>query len=301
MSAAQVAKNTKFEVMTEISPLGDQIGAEVEGFDLNNVTDKGFAEIRDALWQHLVLRFRGQDFQDEAHLALNARFGQLDYTPEKLIRGEDRIPGQPYMEVVSNIVTDGKKLGALGNHELVWHSDMSFLKRPYGVSILRSIELPSDGGDTSFANMFAALDAMPRELRARIEGRSTSQDGFLDTKEGNMTGEVGAEPERVENQYDGTPGVHPLVRTHPETGRKYLYLGRRPRSSIVGLSEQESEALLDQLWAHATQPQFTWTQIWALGDVILWDNRCTLHHRTEFDPTSRRILRRTATLGEVPH
>lgn len=286
----------------EFSPLGEQIGAEVLDFDLNDVTDESFVEIRTALWDHLVLRFRGQNLDDDAHLALNARFGALDYSPGRLIRGEDRVPEQPKMEIVSNILIDGNKsYGSLASHELVWHSDMSFLKRPYGVSILRALELPSAGGDTNFSNMIKALEGISDDLRDQIDGRSTSQDGFLDSKEGAMQGEVSAEADRVENQYDGTPGVHPLVRTHPETGRKFLYLGRRPRSSVVGLSEADSEALLDALWAHATDPHFTWTQEWELGDVILWDNRCTLHHRTEFDPRSRRILHRTACLGEVPY
>lgn len=285
----------------KFSPLGQNIGADVEDFDLNDTTDLTFPIIRDALWEHLVLRFRKQTLEDEMHLSLNARFGPLDYPPEKLIRGEDRLSELPYMEVVSNIVEDGKRVGALGNHELVWHSDMSFLKRPYGVSILRAVELPPHGGKTSFSNMFKALQDIPNFLLEDINGRSTSQSGFLDSKEGVMRGKVSLASKRVANQYDGTPGVHPIVRTHPESGRQFLYLGRRPQSTVLGLTEHDSNELLDELWKHATQPQFTWTQEWRLGDVILWDNRCTLHHRTEFDPAARRILRRTACLGEVPY
>ena len=286
----------------KLSPLGQNIGAEVEDIDLNDVTDETFPGIRDALWEYRVLRFRGQNLEDEAHLGLNTRFGPLDYTPGRLIRGEDRIPESLHMEIVSNIVIEGNKsFGSLSNDELIWHSDMSFLKRPYGVSILRAVELPPAGGETSFSNMVRALEELPDDLRGQIDGRSTSQDGFLDSKDGAMVGEVTAEADRVENQYNGAPGIHPIVRTHSETGRQFLYLGRRPRSSVVDLPAAESEALLDALWAHATQPRFIWTQEWQLGDLILWDNRCTLHQRTAFDPASRRILRRTACLGEVPY
>lgn len=281
-------------------PTSKEIGADVDGCDLTALDNDDFDLIEAALWKHLVLRFRHQDLDDETHLALNARFGDLDYTPERLIRGAVRIPGSPYMEVVSNVVEDDKPVGALGNHELVWHSDMSFLKRPYGVSILRSIELPPVGGNTSFANMFRALETLPADLRAQAENHSTSQDGFLDTRDGRRRNPPGEESEVVEGQYDGSPAIHPIIRTHPEIGEPYLYLGRRPRSSVVGLPEAESEQLLDALWEHATQSDLSWTQEWELGDVILWDNRCTMHHRTEFDPSARRILRRTACRGEIP-
>lgn len=193
----------------------DTIGADVEDCDLNDLIHDKFSDIRDALWKHLVLRFRGQKFGDEAQLNLNARFGNLDFTPERLIRGEIRISDSPYMEIVSNIFEDGRPIGALGNHELVWHSDMSFLKRPYGVSILRSVELPPSGGDTSFANMFHALDSMPTSLRRDVEGRSTIQDGFLDTKSGEWRGTLTDNDQIVEGQYDGTPAIHPIVRTLP--------------------------------------------------------------------------------------
>ena len=285
----------------KFSPMTDTIGADVEDCDLNDLIHDKFSDIRDALWKHLVLRFRGQKFGDEAQLNLNARFGNLDFTPERLIRGEIRISDSPYMEVVSNIFEDGRPIGALGNHELVWHSDMSFLKRPYGVSILRSVELPPSGGDTSFANMLHALDTMPSSLRRGVEGRSTIQDGFLDTKSGEWRGTLTDNNQIVEGQYDGTPAIHPIVRTHPETQRQYVYLGRRPRSSVVDFQEADSKTLLDELWKHATRSEFTWTQKWKLGDVILWDNRCTMHHRTEFDVNARRILRRTASRGEVPY
>ena len=285
----------------KFSPMTDTIGADVEDCDLNDLIHDKFSDIRDALWKHLVLRFRGQKFGDEAQLNLNARFGNLDFTPERLIRGEIRISDSPYMEVVSNILEDGRAIGALGNHELVWHSDMSFLKWPYGVSILRSVELPPSGGDTSFANMFHALDYMPTSPRREVEGRSTIQDGFLDTKSGEWRGTLTDNNQFVEGQYDGTPAIHPIVRTHPETQRQYVYLGRRPRSSVAGLQEADNKTLLDDLWTHATRPGFTWTQKWQVGDVILWDNRCTMHHRTEFDVNTRRILRRTASRGEVPY
>ena len=243
----------------KFSPLTDTIGAEVEDCDLNDLTYDKFSDISGALWKYLVLLFRGQKIGDESQLNLNERFGSLDFTPERLIRGEIRIFGSPYMEVVSNILEEGRPIGALGNHELVWHSDMSFLKRPYGVSILRSVELPPSGGHTSFANMFHALDTMPSSLRRGVEGRSTIQDGFLDTESGEWRPAPTDTNQIVDGQYDGTPAIHPIVRTHPETQRQFVYLGRRPRSSVVGLQEEHSKTLLNELWNHATRPEFIWT------------------------------------------
>ena len=286
------------EDMLSIVPIGECIAADVVDFDLNTLTDDSFDVLREALWQHLVLRFRNQEFDDHAHLALNARFGDLDYTPPQLIGAPHREPDPPFMETVSNILEDGEAIGSLGNDELVWHSDMAFLKRPYGVSILRAVELPPAGGDTSFANMFRALETLPDDLRKAIDGRKSLQDGFLNDRTGNKP-RLDPNRPRVEGQYDGTGAEHPFIRTHPETGRHYLYLGRRPRSSVIGMAESDSVDLLDALWEHATKPELIWTHHWRLGDVILWDNRCTMHHRTPFDPACRRILRRTATRGEL--
>lgn len=282
-----------FELLTPV------IGADVSGIDLRELTAGQFDILRDALAEHLVLRFRGQEIDDLTQLDVNERFGALDFTPNHLFGGLPWNPELPHLETVSNIREDGKDVGSLGNDELVWHSDMSFLKRPYGISILRALELPNSGGNTSFINMYAALERLPNPLRDRIDGLSTLQDGFL-TRDSAIPGELLTERPPIDGEYDGSGAEHPLVRTHKETGRPFLYLGRRPRSSIVGLPAAESDALLDELWETAVSPDITWTQEWQVGDIILWDNPCTMHHRTAFDPDARRLLRRTACRGEVP-
>jgi taurine dioxygenase len=190
--------------------------------------------------------------------------------------------------VISNIRRDGVPIGGLGDGEAIWHADMTYVERPPMAAILYAIEIPPAGGDTYWANMYLAYETLPAELKRRIEGREAVHDATYNSAGTRRKGYQDVTDPRT------APGArHPLVRAHPETGRKCLFLGRRRNSYVVGLDLNESETLLDQLWAHATQPQFTFRQQWRVGDVMVWDNRCTLHRRDAFDPRARRLLHRT--------
>jgi taurine dioxygenase len=172
---------------------------------------------------------------------------------------------------------------------------MSYHDVPPSASLLYALEIPSAGGDTSFCSMYAAYDTLPAEILRGIRDRVAIHD-MTYTSAGDLR--RGITPVHDVTQ---TPGArHPLVRVHPLSKRKALFLGRRRNGYIVGLPVPESEALLDRLWAHATQPQFVFTHRWSVGDVVMWDNRCVMHRREAFDPQSRRIMHRTQVKGEVP-
>jgi taurine dioxygenase len=208
-----------------------------------------------------------------------------------------RDEGHPEITVVSNVVENGVAQGGLGDGELVWHSDMSSFEAPPNQTILHSIDVPSGIGRTGFNNMYLACDTLPPELRARVDGLMLKHDATIDAAgylRKNFKG--AAEDIRV-----SPGGVHPLVRTHPETGRNCLFLGRRSKSYVAGMSVEESEALLDALWKHAMQPRFEWYHDWKNGDILMWDNRCVMHRRDPFDPSVRRTLHRVVIRGTAPY
>ncbi len=277
----------------ETIPTGHALGAEIRGVDLaGNLDDASFGAIRAAWHEHLVLLFRGQNLEARDLAALARRFGELDRVP-----GWDDAhpPGEPDLLVISNVEQDGRPIGVLGSDEAEWHTDMSYIEHPPAASVLYALEVPDSGGDTGFLNMYAALDELPGELRAAIDGRMLNHDSSYDS-----TGSLrpGATPVSDPGQAPGAR--HPMVRNHPEAARQALYLGRRNNAYVVGLSVADSEALLDALWAHATRADYAWAQEWRPGDVLLWDNRCTMHRRTAFDAGARRIMYRAQIKGEKP-
>jgi taurine dioxygenase len=280
----------------DVRPADAPLGAEVRCGDLRSAGDQTFVEIRKAWLDHLVLVFRGQTLSDDDLLALGARFGTLDNTHRPQPTDQ---PGQhaqnKALSIVSNVVEDGKPLGALGHGDLVWHTDMSYIAVPPDASVLYSLEVPAEGGETGFCNMYLALDTLPRELRAKIESVSLKHDATHNSGGFLRSGfDVPGDPST-------SPGPsHPAIRTHPETGIDALYLGRRPHSYVHGLSLPESEALLDRLWAHASKPELAWYHKWAAGDVVIWDNRCTMHRRNAFADDTRRIMHRTQIKGSQP-
>jgi taurine dioxygenase len=278
-----------------VVPSGAALGADVRGVDLRRVDDAAFAVIRRAWLDHKVLRFRGQDLDDDALAGFSRRFGELDMAP--ITRsGRPFQPDRPEVTVISNIVVDGRPIGGLGAGEAEWHSDMSYNEVPPDGSLLYGIEVPEGHGDTWFADMVAAHDALPEAMRARLAGLRCKHDATR-----NSAGELRA-GYREHYAPEERPGaVHPMVRTHPETGRKALFLGRRRNAHVMGLSPEESDRLLDELWAFCTQPRFVWVQKWRQGDALLWDNRCVLHRRDPFDPSLRRLMHRTQIRGTRPY
>jgi taurine dioxygenase len=276
-----------------VTPTGAALGAEIDGVDLRRVSDGDFAALHRAWLDHLVLLFRGQMLSDDEMIAFSRRFGDLDWAPIQE-NGRRFVEGHPEIYVVSNVIENGVAIGSLGAGEAVWHTDMSYLEDPPKASMLYAIEIPPAGGNTGFTNMYRAYEALPEALKRRIAGRRVKHDGTY-----NSGGYVraGVAPTDDPRQAPGT--CHPIVCTHPETGRKCLYLGRRRNAYIEGLELADSEALLDEVWRYATRDELTWYNQWRVGDVVLWDNRCTMHRRDPFDASSRRIMHRTQIKGEA--
>ena len=278
-----------------IRKIGDALGAEVCGVDLSRPIDaEAFSAIRGAWLDNLVIRIRGQTLTDPQLLAFSQLFGELD-PPGPNPYGKPFLPAHPEMNVISNIKADGAPIGGLGDGEAIWHSDMTYIETPPSAALLYALEVPPEGGDTFWANMYLAYEALSVDVKKRIEGLDAIHDATYNSAGIKRKGYADVTDPR------SAPGAHHrLVRTHPETGRRCLFLGRRRNSYIVGFELEESEALLDELWAHATQTQFTFRQQWLVGDLMIWDNRCTLHRRDSFDAASRRLMHRTQIKGDRP-
>ena len=281
----------------EVRPTGAALGADLGHVDLADLSDRAFAAIRRALLGHLVLRIRGTEIDDRSFLALARRFGEVE-PPEARTRTEAMtVPGFPEMSIISNLVEGGVAKGESGDGELRWHTDHGFMAQPVALSMLLARAVPASGGDTSFANMYRAYEELPGGLRRQVEGRSINHQASHTSTGQRRPGYL----ELTSDDPRDLPGaLHPIVRTHPQTGRKGLYLGRRFGSYVPPLPLDESEALLDELWDHATRPELTWTQEWQVGDLIIWDNRCTLHRRESFAGHGLRRMHRLMTKGERP-
>ncbi len=277
-----------------IIPTGAALGADIVGVDLSQpVSHDVYTQIRQAWNDHLVLRFRGQKLDDPSFLAFARRFGDLDKAP--VHASKDVVNHHPEITVMSNIKVDGKPIGSLGNYEAVWHTDMSYNDLcPMG-SMLYAIEVPPNGGNTGFANMYRAFDTLPAELKRAIIGKTCRHDSSR-----NSAGELRVGFKDAVDPREAPGVIHPIIRTHPETKRNALFLGRRKSAYIIGLPLNESEDLLNRLWAHATQKEFEWYQVWQLGDMIMWDNRAAMHRRDSFDANTRRLMHRTQIKGCKP-
>jgi len=272
---------------------GRALGAEIGGVDLRTIDDAGFAAIHRAWLDHLVLLFRGQQLTDDDLIAFSRRFGALDWAPVQET-GRRFVEGHPEIYVVSNVIENGVPIGSLGAGEAVWHTDMSYLEAPPKASMLYALEVPPAGGNTYFCSMYRVYELLPEELRRSIAGLTLKHDGTY-----NSGGYVRQGVTAVDDPVESAGVYHPLVVTHPETGRRALYLGRRRNAYIGGLALAESEALLDELWSYTAREDVSWFNQWRTGDVVLWDNRCTMHRRDPFDPQSRRVLHRTQIKGET--
>jgi taurine dioxygenase len=276
-----------------VVPTDGRLGAEIRGVDLRRLGDDVFAAIHRAWLDHLVLLFRGQELTDAELIAFSRRFGELDLAPIQEA-GRRFVEGMPELYVVSNVLKDGEPIGSLGYGEAVWHTDMSYLPDPPMASILYALEIPPTGGNTEFVNMYSVYEALPADLQRRIAGLRVKHDGTYNSGGYVRQGVTPTDDPRE------SPGVfHPLVCTHPETRRRLLYLGRRRNAYIEGFDSSESEALLDALWAYTDRAEFAWHTVWQVGDLVLWDNRCTMHRRDSFDPAARRVMHRTQIKGQT--
>lgn len=279
----------------EIRPLPNDVGAEIIGLDLAKpVTAEDFARIHRAHLDYHVVVFREQRITPEQQIAFSRRFGELQIHVLK----QFLLAGHPEILIVSNIVENGQNIG-LGDAGKFWHSDLSYKELPSLGSMLHAQELPSEGGDTLFADMHKALDGLPPALRKAIDGRKASHSytaRYSETKfEGNwrptLTPEQLAQVKVVE---------HPIVRTHPETGRKALFVSEGFTTHIVGLPEDESRAILAELYAHSVLPENIYRHRWQAHDMVFWDNRSLLHLAAGCPGHLRRKLFRTTIQGDAP-
>lgn len=295
MSATAAAAKPVAQSGITVTPITKHIGADIAGIDLTQpISDAQFAQIHDAWMQHQVLRFRGQNMTREQLQDFSRRFGALDKAPINT-RGKPWVEGFPEMAVMSNIKVDGESIGSLGYGEAVWHTDMSYNEITPSGALLYGVEVTKSGGETGFLNMYHAYETLPADLKAAIEGKSIKHDASR-----NSAGELRAGFKEVTDPREAPGAVHPVVVRHPVTGRKALFLGRRPFGYVMGMSLEDSEALLNRLWAHASQEDLAWFQKWKVGDLLIWDNRCVMHKRTAFDANERRLLYRTQIKGVKP-
>jgi taurine dioxygenase len=276
----------------DIVPTSAALGAEVRGVDLRGIDEGTFGHLMQAWHQYSVLLIRGQSLNDQDLISFSRRLGDLDWAPVQE-NGRRFVEGLPEIYIVSNVKVNGEAIGSLGDGEAVWHTDMSYLEVPPKASMLYSLEVPPTGGNTSFCSMYAIYEALPGKLKERIANFKIKHDGTY-----NSGGYVRQGVAAIDDPLTSPGAVHPLVCTHPNTGRPMLYLGRRRNAYLIGLPLAESEALLDELWAFVDRPEFTLEHIWRVGDLVIWDNRCTMHRRDAFDPGSRRIMHRTQVKGE---
>ncbi|HEX9432463.1 MAG TPA: TauD/TfdA family dioxygenase [Burkholderiales bacterium] len=275
----------------KILPLGSGLfGAEVQGIDLARASPVQIDAIKNAWYRHDVLLFRKQRLTDDDLLSFSRHFGTLDSPPNQGA-GRKSPRGYPEIYIVSNVLDEkGEPIGALGDGEAAWHTDMSYAAQPPDASMLYSLEIPAAGGDTWFSSMKAALAKMPKALVERIRNLEIKHDGTYDSG-----GYVrrGLTPSNDPRTSVGTP--HPMVIEHPVSGEAALYLGRRRNAYVMGLELDESEHLLDEIWSFVETALYR--HQWALGDLVLWDNRTTMHRRDAFDGKARRVMHRTQIKG----
>jgi len=283
LSATASMRPTTFAVR----PLSPAVGAEIIGVDLRDDIDDALAQqVLDVWHRHLVILLRGQKLSEDDQVRFAERFG-----PPAKIHTKQFVRSHPAVMLISNVREDGKPIGALPDGEMQFHTDQCHQEIPAKASMLYAIEVPSVGGNTLFANAYLAYEALPDDIKRRIDGRKALNAYDYDTAATIRKAEV---PE-------GAPCyAHPVVRTHPVTGRKALYVNRLMTRSIEGLDPEESEELLTFLFDHQEQPQFVYEHVWRAGDILMWDNRCTLHARTDFSADERRLMRRVTILGEKP-
>lgn len=293
--STEVATEPLHTASFTVRPLDAPLGAEVVGLDLAEpLSDEDFATLHRAHLQHHVLVFRDQHITPAQQVAFSRRWGVL----QRHVLHQFALQGHPEVLVVSNIVEDGRPLG-LGDAGVYWHSDLSYKRRPSLGSFLHAQELPADGGDTCLANQHLAWEKLPAPLQARVR-TLRAEHSYL---------KVYAELQRrspwrpdlsAEQIAQVPPELHPVVRTHPETGRLALFVSEHFTTRIEGLTADESDALLQMLNAHATQPAFVYRHRWRAHDMVFWDNRSVLHLATGCPPQQRRRLNRTTIEGDVP-
>lgn len=278
----------------EIRPLSDALGAEVTGLDLSRpMDDETFARVHGAHLDHHVVVFRDQQLSPEAQIAFSRRFGPLDQHPAD----DATLAGHPEILLVSTKKENGNYIG-LPDAGPMWHSDLAYMERTSLGTMLYGVEIPDAGGDTGFANMHRAYETLPPGLKAKVDGK---RGVFL---AGRNNAKRSFRRRYTEAQQEKTPAVtHPICRTHPENGRKSVFANPQHTIAIEGMSEAESDAVLEELFEHCARPEFAYYHRWRAGDLVFWDNRSVWHiadHSRLDDPTYIRHLHRTTIEGDAP-
>ena len=277
----------------QVIPIAGTFGADITGVSLGSLSDAWFEDIYGAWLEYGVLRFREQSLTKDDLQAFSHRFGPLEEMPLGRLSATQKAKiDNRYVTPISNIVVDGKPIGGLGDAEASWHSDMTYVESPPPASVLLGVEIPPVGGDTFFADQREALATLPDSLRARINDLTIKHDAAHDS-----VGLLRPGFEAFDDPRDAPGAEHAIILNHDETGDECLYLGRRDWAYIPGLSLEDSEALLDELWRYAIPGHAVVEQNWLPGDVIVWDNRRCLHRRSSIDPSHRRLLLRCQVLA----
>jgi taurine dioxygenase len=262
-----------------VIPSGCACGAEIRGLDLREPLSESEAQvIRQALLDHLVIYFRGQLINEQQQVDFTRHFG----TPVEHVREQRDRPVKEIF-IISNVQENGQPIGALGNDEISYHSDLSYMLKPGKISTLFAVEIPSVGGETEWVNCYTIYEALEPELKARLKGLRAVHRHYIESQN----------PKELID--------HPVVRRHPETGRPSLFVSPHFTKKILGLSAAESDALLAELNTFVHQPRFAYRHNWRVGDLLVWDNRASMHRREPFPATERRIMKRTQIFNdEIP-
>lgn len=281
-------KNLRFE------PLENGIGAEVNGIDLaNDVTAEECEQIMIALANHGILLFRHQQITPEQHITFSRHFGIM----EEHVISEFLLPGHPEILVISNVKEGGRHIGAYGGAKL-FHSDLSYKEEPSLGSLFYCRECPPSGGETEFADMAAAYDALPRNRRSWLDKQVAVHD-YVFHYETYLTHR---DPLTTEQKAKLSPTHHPAVYTHPDTGRRAIYISEGLTSHFDGMDFDESRGIIKMITDFATQEQFVYRHAWQPGDLVFWDNRSTMHRALPFDQDRyRRVMHRTTIKGSRPY
>ena len=274
----------------DVVPLTPNIGAEIRGVDLRDELDaETVAAIRDAWLDHIVILIRDQRFDKDDQVRFTNHFGEIGVLARpKQYRtsGHDDMPDG--MMLISNVRENGEPIGALPDGEMMFHHDMLHAETPHAATLLYAVEIPSEGGNTLFASGYAAYDTLPEDVREPLEGRKA----FHHYNYGSVQKGDGK----------GTPAfsksVHPVFRTHSETGRKAIYVNRLMTEGIVDMPEDQGSALLERLFDHSERDELVYEHTWRHGDLLMWDNRCSMHARTDFPAGERRLLWRTTIASD---
>jgi taurine dioxygenase len=282
----------------QINRLSEALGAEISGIDVAHLGESDFDVVREAFHEHQVIVFRDQKLSVEDHIAFSRRFGDLEIH----ISTDNLLKDNPEILLVTNKMENGRYIG-VENAGDEWHSDLSYMPKPSLGSLLYALEISEEGGDTEWTNMYRAYDTLPEATRKRIEGLKArhSFNRFRNPRVPIPAKHKEGARERYE-KISPPDVIHPVVRTHEATGRKALYISPRFTIGIEGLPEDEAQALLDELIAHSIQRQFVYHHEWRLGDLLFWDNRCTVHLACRGIPEGQiRHMHRTTISGDVPY